>query len=104
MAHHGRAGGRAVGLKGNSAKLAEKLTAQLYNAFVGTDMAMLEINPLVVTRQGELKCLDAKISFDSNALYRHSQMVALRDLTDEDAKETEPPNYDLHYIPPDPTL
>src|SRR5882762_2867580 len=84
MAHHGRAVAHALGLKGNSAKLAEKLTAQLYNAFVGTDMAMLEINPLVVTRQGDLKCLDAKISFDTNALYRHSEMVALRDLTEEE--------------------
>jgi succinyl-CoA synthetase beta subunit len=98
MAHHGRAVARALGLTGNSAKLAEKLTAQLYNAFVGTDMAMLEINPLVVTRQGELKCLDAKISFDSNALYRHSQMVALRDLTEEDDKEIEASKYDLNYI------
>src|ERR1700692_3943813 len=98
MAHHGRAVARALGLNGNSAKLAEKLTAQLYSAFVGTDMAMLEINPLVVTRQGELKCLDAKISFDSNALYRHSDMVALRDLTEEDEKEIEASKYDLNYI------
>src|SRR6202166_4369338 len=98
MAHHGRAVARALGLIGNSAKLAEKLTAQLYNAFAGTDMAMLEINPLVVTRQGELKCLDAKINFDSNALYRHSDMVALRDLTEEDEKEIEASKYDLNYI------
>jgi succinyl-CoA synthetase beta subunit len=98
MAHHGRAVARALGLTGNSAKLAEKLTAQLYSAFVGTDMAMLEINPLVLTRQGDLKCLDAKISFDSNALYRHSDIVALRDLTEEDAKEIEASKHDLNYI------
>jgi succinyl-CoA synthetase beta subunit len=98
IAHHGRAVACALGLKGNSAKLAEKLTAQLYKAFVSTDMAMLEINPLVVTRQGDLKCLDAKISFDSNALYRHSEMVALRDLTEEDEKEIEASKYDLNYI------
>src|SRR5580704_7251366 len=98
MAHHGRAVARALDLKGNAAKQAEKLTAQLYNAFIGTDMAMLEINPLVVTRQGELKCLDAKISFDSNALYRHPDMVALRDLTEEDEKEIEASKYDLNYI------
>src|SRR6266850_8581601 len=98
MAHHGRAVARALGLKGNSAKQAEKLTAQLYNAFVGTDMAMLEINPLVVTKQGELRCLDAKISFDSNALYRHSEVVKLRDLTEEDGKEIEASKYDLNYI------
>jgi succinyl-CoA synthetase beta subunit len=98
MAHHGRAVARALGLTGNSAKLAEKLTAQLYSAFIGTDMAMLEINPLVLTKQGDLRCLDAKISFDSNALYRHSDIVALRDLTEEDAKEIEASKYDLNYI------
>src|SRR5216684_2473931 len=95
MAHHGRAVARALGLKGNLAKQAEKLTAQLYSAFVGTDMAMLEINPLVATKQGDLKCLDAKISFDSNALYRHAE---LRDLTEEDEKEIEASKYDLNYI------
>jgi succinyl-CoA synthetase beta subunit len=98
MAHHGRAVARALDLTGNSAKQAEKLTAQLYSAFVATDMAMLEINPLVLTRQGDLRCLDAKISFDSNALYRHSDIVALRDLTEEDAKEIEASKYDLNYI------
>ena len=98
MPHHGRAAARALGLTGNSAKQAEKLTVQLYNAFVGTDMAMLEINPLVLNRQGDLRCLDAKISFDSNALYRHSEIVALRDLTEEDAKEIEASKYDLNYI------
>jgi succinyl-CoA synthetase beta subunit len=98
MAHHGRAVARALGLKGNLAKQAEKLTAQLYRAFVGTDMAMLEINPLVATKQGDLKCLDAKISFDSNALYRHPELIELRDLTEEDEKEIEASNYDLNYI------
>jgi succinyl-CoA synthetase beta subunit len=98
MAHHGRAVARALGLNGSSAKQAEKLTAQLYNAFVDTDMAMLEINPLVLTRKGDLRCLDAKISFDSNALYRHAEMLALRDLTEEDEKEIEASKYDLNYI------
>src|ERR1700756_5717693 len=79
MAHHGRAVARALGLQGNLAKQAEKLAAQLYRAFIDTDMAMLEINPLVVTKQGELQCLDAKISFDSNALYRHAELIELRD-------------------------
>src|ERR1700754_4713599 len=78
MAHHGRAVARALGLQGNLAKQAEKLAAQLYCAFISTDMALLEINPLVVTKQGELRCLDAKISFDSNALYRHADLVELR--------------------------
>jgi succinyl-CoA synthetase beta subunit len=61
-------------------------------------MAMLEINPLVVTKQGELRCLDAKINFDSNALYRHPDIVKLRDLTEEDEKEIEASKYDLNYI------
>jgi succinyl-CoA synthetase beta subunit len=98
MAHHGRAVARALGLQGNLAKQAEKLASQLYRAFIGTDMAMLEINPLVVTKQGELRCLDAKISFDSNALYRHAELIELRDLTEEDAKEIEASKSDLNYI------
>lgn len=98
MAHHGRTVARALGLDGDLAKQAEKLTAQLYAAFVAKDMAMLEINPLVVTKSGELKCLDAKISFDSNALYRHADVMKLRDLTEEDEKEIEASKYDLNYI------
>ena len=98
MAHHGRKVAQVLGLTGDLAKQAEKLTAQLYNAFLSTDMAMLEINPLVVTKQGELRCLDAKINFDSNALYRHHELVKLRDLTEEDAKEIEASKYDLNYI------
>jgi succinyl-CoA synthetase beta subunit len=98
MAHHGRKVAQTLGLTGDLAKQAEKLTAQLYNAFVTTDMAMLEINPLVVTKQGELRCLDAKINFDSNALYRHPELVKLRDLTEEDEKEIEASKYDLNYI------
>jgi succinyl-CoA synthetase beta subunit len=104
MAHHGRAVARALGLQGNLAKQAEKLASQLYRAFIGTDMAMLEINPLVVTRKGELRCLDAKISFDSNALYRHAELVELRDLTEEDAKEIEASKSDLNYIALDGTI
>jgi succinyl-CoA synthetase beta subunit len=98
MSHHGRTVAKALGLTGDLAKQAEKLTGQLYEAFVKKDMAMLEINPLVVTKQNELKCLDAKISFDTNALYRHPDVVKLRDLTEEDAKETEASKYDLNYI------
>jgi succinyl-CoA synthetase beta subunit len=98
MAHHGRLVAKALGLSGDLAKQAEKLTVQLYAAFVAKDMAMLEINPLVVTRSGELRCLDAKINFDSNALYRHGDVVKLRDLTEEDDKEIEASKYDLNYI------
>ena len=98
MPHHGRVVAKALGLSGDLAKQAAALTAHLYEAFVAKDMAMLEINPLVVTKQGELKCLDAKVNFDSNALYRHPDVVKLRDLTEEDGKEIEASKYDLNYI------
>jgi succinyl-CoA synthetase beta subunit len=98
MPHHGRAAAQALGLSGDLAKQAEKLVAQLYKAFVAKDMSMLEINPLIVTKDGQLKCLDAKISFDSNSLYRHPDIMALRDETEEDAKEIEASKYDLSYI------
>jgi succinyl-CoA synthetase beta subunit len=98
MPHHGRTAAQALGLKGDLAKQAEKLIAQLYAAFVAKDMAMLEINPLIITKDGNLRCLDAKISFDSNSLYRHPDVVALRDTTEEDAKEIEASKYDLAYI------
>jgi len=98
MAHHGRAVAKALGLEGDLAKQAGALTTKLYEAFVAKDMAMLEINPLIVSAEGELKCLDAKISFDSNALYRHPDVVALRDEGEEDAKEIEASKYDLNYI------
>ena len=98
MPLHGREVAKALGLKGDLAKQAEKLTANLYKAFVAKDMSMLEINPLIITKQGELKALDAKISFDSNSLYRHPDIMALRDETEEDAKEIEASKYDLAYI------
>ncbi len=104
MPHHGRRAAQALGLKGDLARQAEKLIAQLYTAFVAKDMAMLEINPLIITTQGELRCLDAKVSFDSNALYRHPDIVALRDTTEEDAKEIEASKYDLAYIALDGTI
>src|SRR4051812_19357877 len=98
MAHHGRTVAKALGLSGDLAKQAEKLVTQLYTAFTAKDMAMLEINPLVVTKQGDLRVLDAKVSFDGNALYRHPEVVALRDETEEDAKEIEASKYDLNYV------
>ncbi|MBN9002753.1 MAG: ADP-forming succinate--CoA ligase subunit beta [Rhizobiales bacterium] len=98
MGHHGRTVAKALNLTGDLAKQAEKLVGQLYTAFVAKDMAMLEINPLVVTRQGQLRCLDAKVSFDDNALYRHPDVVALRDVTEEDEKEIEASKFDLAYI------
>lgn len=98
MAHHGRTVAEALKLRGDLAKQAEKLVAQLYAAFVAKDMAMLEINPLVVTKQNQLRCLDAKVSFDDNALYRHPELLALRDTTEEDEKEIEASKFDLAYI------
>lgn len=104
MPHHGRAVAKALGLTGPQAKEAGELTTKLYAAFTAKDMSMLEINPLVLTADGHLKCLDAKISFDSNALYRHPDIVALRDETEEDAKEIEASKYDLAYIALDGTI
>jgi len=104
MPHHGRAVAKALKLSGDLAKEAESLTNKLYAAFVAKDMAMLEINPLIVTADNHLKCLDAKVSFDSNALYRHPEIMELRDETEEDAKEIEASKYDLSYIALDGTI
>ena len=71
---------------------------QLYDLFIAKDMEMLEINPLIVTDAGDLKCLDAKMGFDGNALYRHADILALRDETEEDPKELAASKYDLNYI------
>ena len=104
MAHHGRRVADALGLKGDLAKQAESLVTKLYGAFVAKDMSLLEINPLVVTKGGQLICLDAKIGFDDNALYRHADIVALRDITEEDEKEIEASKYDLNYVALDGTI
>jgi succinyl-CoA synthetase beta subunit len=104
MPHHGRAAARALGLRGDLAKQCEALISKLYAAFVAKDMSMLEINPLVVTTSGQLKVLDAKVSFDDNALFRHPDMLALRDETEEDSKEIEASKYDLNYITLDGTI
>jgi succinyl-CoA synthetase beta subunit len=104
MPHHGRRVAKALGLKGDLAKQAESVVAKLYAAFVAKDMALLEVNPLVVTKSGQLICLDAKVGFDDNALYRQSDIVALRDVTEEDAKEIEASKYDLNYVALDGTI
>ena len=98
MPHHGRAIAKALGLGGNLAKQAAKLGGTLYKAFVEKDMSLLEINPLIVTKDGNLVVLDAKVSFDGNALYRHDDIMALRDTTEEDEKEIEASKYDLSYV------
>ena len=74
------------------------LLGNLYRLFVDKDMEMLEINPLITSDSGDLKCLDAKMSFDGNALYRNSDIAELRDTTEEDPKELEASKYDLNYI------
>jgi len=104
MPHHGRRAAQVLGLKGELAKQTESLVIKLYEAFVAKDMALLEINPLVVTKSGQLVCLDAKVAFDDNALYRHSDIVALRDFSEEDAKEIEASKYDLNYVALDGTI
>jgi succinyl-CoA synthetase beta subunit len=98
MPHHGRAAAGALGLTGDLAKQVESLVAKLYAAFLAKDMAMLEINPLVVLSNGQLRVLDAKLSFDDNALYRHPDIAALRDESEEDAKEIEASKHELNYV------
>lgn len=88
----------ALKLDGDAAKDGETLFPILYKAFVETDMSMLEVNPLIVMENGRLRVLDAKVSFDGNALFRHADMKALRDETEEDAKEIEASEWDLAYV------
>jgi len=95
---HGREIAYALGLKGNSVRQCVKLIGNLYRAVVEKDASLLEINPLVVTSEGDLICLDAKMNFDSNALYRHKDIMELRDLDEEDPAEVEASKFDLNYI------
>jgi succinyl-CoA synthetase beta subunit len=101
---HGRAVADALGLKDDLAKQAEILVEKLYRAFLAKDMSLLEVNPLIVTKDGKLRCLDAKIGFDDNALYRHPDILALRDVAEEDEKEIEASKHDLAYIALDGTI
>src|ERR1700738_2720163 len=104
MPHHGRRLAQSLGLRGDLAKQTETLVSRLYDAFTAKDMSLLEINPLVVTGTDQLICLDAKMAFDDNALYRHPEIAALRDLSEEDAKEVEASKYDLNYVALDGTI
>ena len=88
----------ALKLTGNQVDQCVTLVKNLYKAFVDADMSLLEINPLVVNGTGDLICLDAKVNFDSNALYRHDDIVELRDLSEEDPAEVEASKYDLSYV------
>ena len=98
QAFHGRRIAFALGLQGPQVKQCVRLMGQLHDLFVAKDMEMLEINPLIVTGEGDLKCLDAKMGFDSNALYRQPDIAELRDTTEEDPKELEASRHDLNYI------
>ncbi|WP_112873756.1 ADP-forming succinate--CoA ligase subunit beta [Paracoccus endophyticus] len=95
---HGRRVAFALGLEGNQIKQCVALIRNLYRMFIEKDMEMLEINPLIVTTDGNLKCLDAKMGFDNNALYRQPDIMALRDETEEDPKELAASKFDLNYI------
>jgi succinyl-CoA synthetase beta subunit len=96
--YHGRRIAFTLGLAGKQVKQCVTLLGNLYRLFVDKDMEMLEINPLITSDNGDLKCLDAKMSFDGNALYRNSDIAELRDTTEEDPKELEASKYDLNYI------
>ncbi|HUH49508.1 MAG TPA: ADP-forming succinate--CoA ligase subunit beta [Mycoplana sp.] len=98
MPHHGRAVAKALELNGDLAKHAQKMVAKLYDAFLGTDAEQIEINPLAVTDDNRLLVLDAKVGFDSNAMFRHKDLLALRDESEEDPMELEASKYDLAYI------
>ncbi len=98
MGFHGRRLAYGLGLTGDAAKNAQKFIAGLYRAFVDTDASLAEINPLVVTGDGRVLALDAKMNFDNNALYRHKDIEALRDETEEDPRELEASKFGLSYI------
>ena len=95
---HGRKIAFALGLEGKAQKQCVKMVGQLYNLFQEKDCSMLEINPLIVNTAGDVHCLDCKMNFDSNALYRHPELMELRDETEEDAKELAASKFDLNYI------
>jgi succinyl-CoA synthetase beta subunit len=95
---HGRRIAFALGLEGQQIKQCVNLMGLLYKLFIEKDVEMLEVNPLIVTDKGDLKCLDAKMGFDSNAIYRHPDIAALRDETEEDPKELAASKFDLNYI------
>lgn len=96
--HHGRAVAAALELKGDLAKQAASVASKLYDAFLGTDAEQIEINPLAVTQDNKLVVLDAKVGFDGNALFRHKDLLELRDETEEDPAELEASKHDLAYI------
>jgi len=95
---HGRRIAFAFGLSGDQVKQCVRLTATLYRLFVERDAELMEINPLIVTKQGNLQCLDAKMGFDGNALFRQPEIESLRDESEEDPRELAASRFDLNYI------
>ena len=95
---HGRQIAFTLGLRGKQVNQCVELVSNLYQLFIDKDVEMLEINPLIVTKQGVLKCLDAKMGFDGNAIFRNKDIAKLRDETEEDAKELDASKFDLNYI------
>ena len=95
---HGRRVAFGLGLTGNQVKQCVSIVKKLYQLFVDKDMDMLEINPFCVLKDGSLKLLDAKMAFDGNALYRHADIAALKDETEEDPKELAAQKFDLNYV------
>ena len=89
---------KELGFKHSQTKAATKLFDGLYRTFIGCDCSMVEINPLVVTKNGEVLALDAKFNFDDNALYRHPEIAAMRDTAEEDPREVEASKHELNYI------
>lgn len=89
---------QALKLTGAAAEDAQSVFPALYNAFVEKDMSLLEVNPLIVLKNGHIRLLDAKVSFDGNAEFRHPELEELRDLSEEDEKEIEASQHDLAYV------
>ncbi|MEK6705395.1 MAG: ADP-forming succinate--CoA ligase subunit beta, partial [Bdellovibrionota bacterium] len=98
MPYHGRKLARALGLNAEQTKEAVKFFSGIYRCFVDKDCSLVEINPMILTKQGNIVALDAKLNFDDNGLYRHPDVVAIRDLKEENPQDVEASEYDLSYI------
>lgn len=98
QAYQGRELAFKLGLKGDEVKQFADIFVKLAKLFIDKDVALLEVNPLVVTKEGKLLCLDAKITIDSNALYRHPDLKALQDLSQDDEREAEAEKWSLNYV------
>ncbi len=104
QAFHGRKIAFALGLAGAQVKQCVKMVGDIYKCFVEKDASLLEVNPLVVTQNGDLICLDAKMNFDSNGLFRHPDIMDLRDVSEEDPAELRASEHELNYVKLDGTI